>query len=289
MEISQAEWIFTEPREGSSYTPREPFFKRWWREQYQFLASLAYDTADRVVALQGYNARHQVAAGARPETLVTIGNGVDVPRFAALRAPRDWKDRPFRVGFVGRVVPIKDVITFLQAIAIACEEIELQAFILGPTDEDPAYFQECLAQQELLGIQGVAHFQGSESVEAWLPDLDVTVLTSLSESQPLAILEAWAAGIPAVATDVGACREMLEGVEGEDALLGPAGLITPVASPAATAEALVALARDPGRHASMTASGIARVERYYQLEGVFNAYRQQYKEVAALGAKAGSV
>jgi glycosyltransferase involved in cell wall biosynthesis len=62
-----------------------------------------------------------------------------------------------------------------------------------------------------------------------------------------------------------------------------------VASPAATAEALVALARDPGRHASMTASGIARVERYYQLEGVFNAYRQQYKEVAALGAKAGSV
>ncbi|MDB5097163.1 MAG: glycosyl transferase, group 1 [Cyanobacteria bacterium RYN_339] len=282
MEISQAEWIFTEPREGSSYTPREPFFKRWWREQYQFLASLAYDTADRVVALQGYNARHQVAAGARVETLVTIGNGVDVPRFAPLRAPRDWSNRPFRVGFIGRVVPIKDVITFLQAIAVASEEIELEAFILGPTDEDPAYFQECLSQQELLGIEKVAHFKGAVSVEAWLPDLDVTVLTSLSESQPLAILEGWAAGIPSIATDVGACREMIEGVEGEDALLGPAGIITAVASPGATAAAIVALARDPGRHSSMTASGIARVERYYQLEGVFNAYRQLYREVAAM-------
>jgi glycosyltransferase involved in cell wall biosynthesis len=93
------------------------------------------------------------------------------------------------------------------------------------------------------------------------------------------ILEAAAAGVPTIATEVGACREMLEGQPGEDALLGPSGLIVPVASPLVMAEAIAGLARDPERHARMAEAGLARVERFYRQDAVYDTYRALYHEI----------
>ena len=70
------------------------------------------------------------------------------------------------------------------------------------------------------------------------------MLTSFSEGQPLVILEAYACGLPVIATDVGACREMIEGRTEEDRGIGPSGIVTRVATPQETAAALVRLARD---------------------------------------------
>ena len=88
------------------------------------------------------------------------------------------------------------------------------------------------------------------------------------ENQPLVILEASCAGIPVVATDVGACKEMLLGRTGADQALGPSGIITPVASPEITGKSLVRLAQDSALGTAMGRSGIARVERFYRLETV---------------------
>ena len=280
IEIAQAEWIYQEPVLGSVYAPDDPFFKAWWRSQYQFLGRLIYDAADRIVTLNDVNRRYQVEAGAPDEKLVHVPNGIDVDRYAPLRRARDWSDRPFRVGLVGRVVPIKDIKTFLRAIQLARHEVPIEAFVLGPTDEDPAYHAECLELVSLLGLEEAVRFRGKVEVHAHLPSLDLNVLTSVSESQPLVLLEGWAAGVPAVTTNVGACREMCEGRSGADALLGPSGLVTPVASPEATASAIVALARDPDRHAAMARAGIERVERFYREEEVFSAYRELYGALA---------
>jgi glycosyltransferase involved in cell wall biosynthesis len=125
-------------------------------------------------------------------------------------------------------------------------------------------------------------------VDEWLPKLDLHVLTSISESQPLAILEASAFGLPTVSSDVGACREMLEGRPGKDALLGPSGLVTPVASPEATAAAIVTLAGDPRRHAAMALAGRRRVDAFYRIEDFFAAYRRLYGELSGT-ARAGRV
>jgi glycosyltransferase involved in cell wall biosynthesis len=73
---------------------------------------------------------------------------------------------------------------------------------------------------------------------------------------------------------------MLEGKSGEDALLGPSGITTPVASPDAIAAAIVALASDPQRSAQMARAGVQRVERYYRLDHIFAAYRQLYRDLA---------
>lgn len=278
IEIFKARWIYDEP--GGGEGPRG-FFKGWWRRQFRFLGTMSYDLADRIVTLHEPNRQLQLDAGAPAEKLVVVPNGIFPDRYAAARAPRDWSGRPFRVGMIGRVVPIKDVKTFLRAVQLAHREAALEAHVLGPLDEDPAYADECRALVAALGLEGVVTFHGAVDVSKWLPRLDLNVLSSISESQPLVILEAAAAGVPSVATDVGACREMLEGQTGEDAALGPSGLVVPVVSPAALASAIASLAADPARHRALAEAGIRRVERFYRQEAVYDYYRGLYRDLAA--------
>lgn len=283
IEIVQAEWIYQEAPEGSAYAPDDPFFKRWWREQYRFLAQVAYQAADKVVALNEVNRGHQVKAGAPDEKMAIVPNGVPIARYAPLRAARDWHGRPFRVALIGRAVPIKDVKTFIRGVHLANLETPVEAFVLGPLDEDPDYALECTQLVDLLELGDVLTFTGSVDVQEWLPRMDLVALTSVSESQPLVVLEANAAGLPTVCTDVGGCREMLEGRPGEDARLGPSGLVVPVASPDAVAEAIVALARQPERYQALARAAVERVERFYREEVLFEGYRQLYRELAPTG------
>jgi glycosyltransferase involved in cell wall biosynthesis len=108
----------------------------------------------------------------------------------------------------------------------------------------------------------------------------VVVLTSFSEGQPLVMLEAYASGVPVVATDVGACREMIEGRTDEDRRLGPSGFVTRVATPKETASALVKLARDGELRRRMGAAGRKRVTAYYQKRDMLAAYRAVYRAMA---------
>jgi glycosyltransferase involved in cell wall biosynthesis len=115
------------------------------------------------------------------------------------------------------------------------------------------------------------------------PDLDVVVLTSFSEGQPLVILEAHARGVPVITTDVGACRELIEGREADDRAIGPSGFVTRVAAPKETAAALVRLARDPQLRRRLGAAGWRRVAAYYQRRDMLSAYRALYASLGASG------
>ena len=97
-----------------------------------------------------------------------------------------------------------------------------------------------------LSLEDTVEFTGKVKLTDYLGKVDVIALTSISEAQPLVILEAGAAGIPTVATNVGACREMILGREDESEALGPGGAVTPLASPAATARELTRLLTDSG-------------------------------------------
>jgi glycosyltransferase involved in cell wall biosynthesis len=123
-------------------------------------------------------------------------------------------------------------------------------------------------------------FTGKVDARRYYEALDVSVLTSLSEGQPLAVLEAMACGIPVVATDVGSCRELLEGRTPEDRALGPAGLVTRVADPEDTARAILRLARDPELRRAMGEAGRRRVRAYYRLDQVREAYLELYRSLA---------
>jgi glycosyltransferase involved in cell wall biosynthesis len=104
------------------------------------------------------------------------------------------------------------------------------------------------------------------------------MLTSISEALPLVLLEGYAAGIPTVSTDVGSCRELVEGAAPEDRALGPSGLIVPIADPEATAEAAIKLLSNPERWKAAQTAAIARVERFYTQKMMYDSYRNIYKD-----------
>ena len=277
IEIAQAEWIYNERREGYQLTQRHGFFKEWWIEMFRFMARLAYETADSIISITRVNQRYQLQNGADPARMVVVPNGINVARMEGLRPTVVPPRAGLRVGFVGRIVPIKDVKTLIRAVKLAAASIPgLLVQLIGPTDEDPDYFAECRTLVETLGLGNIIEFTGQADVRGYYATMDVMLLTSLSEGQPLVILEANCAGVPAIATDVGACRELLEGGAPADVKLGPSGLLTPVSSPAETATALIALYRDPALRQRMAGAGQERVRRFYREEPLYTYYGALY-------------
>lgn len=138
-----------------------------------------------------------------------------------------------------------------------------------------------------LGLEGRVRFLGFRPVEEVLPGIGVTVLSSISEGLPLALLESFAAGVPAVATDVGSCRELIEGDGEEDRALGTAGAVVSIADPEALAAEIVALLGDEGRWRAARDAAVARVERYYDQAMVLRRYRAVYARALERAAEGG--
>ncbi len=278
-ELWDADWI---PGDEYARLRRSGnFFKDWWARLFLSLEKTAYASADAVVSLFEATRQYQVSHGAAVGRTRVIPNGIDLGLLEAV--PRHPRPDRFHVGLVGRVVPIKDVRVFIAACQILARQAAptpLEVSIIGPGDEDPDYAEQCREMVRLLGLSGNITFTGRVDSRTFYEVLDVVVLTSLSEGQPLVILEALACGIPVVATDVGACRELLEGSTPEDRADGAAGLLTLPADPEGTAAALLRLLREPGLRASMQAAGRRRVARRYRLEQVRESYFDLYRSLA---------
>ncbi|HVK72458.1 MAG TPA: GT4 family glycosyltransferase PelF [Kofleriaceae bacterium] len=252
--------------------------RRVWTHYFKMLSRIAYHRAARLLTLSEVNRARQLADGADPNKIEVVPNGVDPEVWRAEARPVATTSR-LRVGFIGRVVPIKDLVTLIRAIHQVRQRVpEIELWIVGPDDEDRPYAQRCRALVDMLGLGEHIRFLGPQRVAEVYPQLDVVVLTSLSEGQPLVVLEAHAAGLPVVATDVGACRELIEGGSEADRQLGASGIVTRVASPSETAAALVRLAAHPELRLAMGKAGAARIAARYQLRQVVACYDSLYAE-----------
>lgn len=251
-------------------------FKEPWIAFFKKLSFTAYQQSSVVTTLFEANRALQIELKCPPEKIAVIPNGVNVRDFDACLNKKEGG--PVTLGAVLRVVPIKDVKTMLLAFDIvkrAAPEARLK--IMGNCEEDPVYYQECTEFLEELGTRDV-EFLGLVNIKEHLPEVDLLLLSSISEGQPLAILEGMAAGIPYVTTNVGDCRALLEG-EREDDHFGPAGLVVPVMSSEAMAQAILRLIRDPERMRRMGQAGRKRVEAYYGRQDMLDAYRGIYERL----------
>ncbi len=275
IEIAMADWLYQGPE--MSFAPRKVSrdLRDLWIEAFEGFARLTYAAADPVVTLYRGNQRLQLRDGATPARLSIIPNGVDFERYAAV--VRDPAPRAPTVALIGRVVPIKDVKTFIRAVGLLRRSIpDARGEILGPLEEDPAYARECAALIRQLGLDDAITLHGPVTVLDWLARIDVSVLTSISEAQPLTILEAGAAGIPCIATDVGACREMIEADPPDEEPLASGGAVTPIANPAATANAMAALLADQRRWTSASRGMQERVRTRFLKSDCDRAYARLY-------------
>lgn len=277
IEVLMADWIGDQVNSGMELDRAVRDLRDLWVRAFESYGSACYDACDPIIALYGENSNVQRRLGAAPDRLRVIPNGLDAGRFATLPNRRNPAE-PL-VALLGRVVPIKDVKTFIRAAALAHARLPLARFVvLGPIDEDPEYVEECLRVIASLGLQDVVRLVGRVAINDWLPRIDVLVLTSLSEAQPLAILEGGACGIPVVASDVGSCREMIEGDGPHDA---HGGIVTPPFSPDATADAIVTILSDPALRNSMGQAMRERVVQRHDHGEIIRAYRDLYTTLAA--------
>ena len=277
IEMALADWLHDYPTEGLHIDKPARAPRDLWVDTFVAYSHACYEAAGDIVTLYEGNQQFQRQDGAPPEKLRVVPNGIDVETYVAIPRQEDRSTRT--VALIGRVVPIKDVKTFLRACAILNGMLPaLEALIVGPTDEDPAYYEECMNLVRFLKLEHTVRFTGRVKLQEVLGAIDVLVLTSISEAQPLVILEAGASGIPAVATDVGSCRELLLGRSDEHPPLGPAGDVTPLCNPSATAQALARLLTEPDWYARCSRAIRERVRRYYNKTTVDATYRELYEQ-----------
>lgn len=280
IDLSQAEWIKERhnPLDNSMHRSNEQT-RLMWITFFEQLGQTSYASAERITALYEGNRLRQVTDGAPAERTLVIVNGIKLSRFNEAYKLRPTTP-PKIAALVGRVVPIKDIKTFIRAIAVCCsEDPEIQGWIVGPTEEDKEYFHECEMLVKSLNMENNIQFLGMCNVVEIFPQIGVSVLSSISEAQPLVLLEAMACGIPCIATNVGASAEIIHGMTEEDRELGSCGWITDIASPDKIADAIKQTFHPNTAWEKLGDNGRARVIKYYQEETMFEQFGTQYKEL----------
>ncbi|MBW0446153.1 DUF3492 domain-containing protein [bacterium M00.F.Ca.ET.228.01.1.1] len=288
IDLLQGSWI----RDNRGVLERDvssvSYFRELWVRFFEAIGKLAYNAADDIVALYEANRQRQIADGAQPDRTQCIPNGIDVDALEPLIAERKPREHCV-VALIGRVVPIKDIKNFIRAMFIASRTMpDLEAWIVGPEEEDPEYALECRALVENLQLARNVKFLGFQRIADVLPQIDLVAISSISEALPLVVLEGFAAGVPAITTDVGSCRQLIEGSDDEDRALGSAGMVVQIADPAGFAEAVLSMLTDTTRWQAAQKSGLARVRRYYTRAQMIERYRTLYERLAATPDRQGS-
>jgi sugar transferase (PEP-CTERM/EpsH1 system associated) len=204
-----------------------------------------------------------------PDKVVTVVNGIDVEAFgravdkAAGRRALGLPPAGLVVGTVGRLVPVKDHLTLLAAFeTIAAGRQDVHLVVVGDGPERASLE----ARVREARLEGRVWLLGRRRDVADLMGLfDVFVLSSVSEGLPLTIIEAMAAGLPVVATDVGGNSQAVR-----DQVTG---YLVPPSDPAALARAIARLLDDPplrerlaheARHSARTTFDLAVMARRYE-------------------------
>jgi len=288
IEISMADWLYEAQPGGLQIDKPGRSLKDLWVDTYVSYSRACYDACSRIITLYEGNQRSQIEDGAAPEKLAIIPNAIDEEHYSAVRPASG--PRPPTVALIGRVVPIKDLKTFIRAVGILREIVpDLEALILGPTEEDQDYYRDCKTLVSHLALQRTVSFAGKVNLLDYLGRIHAIALTSISEAQPLVILEAGAVGIPTVATDVGACREMILGRRQESPALGPGGAVTPLSNPTATAQELAKLLTDREWYHRCSRAIRTRVSLYYNKTDLNRSYRELYETYRAVPGPALSI
>ena len=271
--------IYTREREEEliKATWVDGIYKNIWIEQFKKMSLLAYGQADMVTSLYAHAKELQIELGCPEEKIRITPNGIRTENLKDLPGKTEEEQGMINAGAVLRVTPIKDVKTMIQAFAFAKQSVpNLKLWIMGPTDEDPEYAQECFDLVEFLKVEDVV-FTGRINVRDYLGRMDFTLLTSISEGQPLTILESYAAHRPVIATDVGNCRELIYGPEDT---FGQAGILTHIMNVEEIAEAMIELATNEKRRTRMGEAGYQRVMAFYKIEQMKDVYTQIYQQFA---------
>jgi sugar transferase (PEP-CTERM/EpsH1 system associated) len=243
--------------------PRQVRAQRWAWRRADHLLSVSSRLAERM----------STTVGVPLSDIRVIRNGVDLTRFASIGEPARehygvGEPDAVVVAAVGRLVPVKDHASLIDAIAILQRRgRKVVAVIAG----DGPLRAELEAQIARLGVAHAVRLLGHRSdVERVLASADVFVQCSVSEGMSNTILEAMASGLPVVATRVGGADEMVR--DGITGALVPAGDATQLA------DALDRLVGSPELRQSFGRAARRRTEDEFSLHGMVQRYQAFYRD-----------
>lgn len=273
MDITIADWA---DRNYKEYNPKNKIsvYKDLWEDTFSLISKITYNYCDEIYSLNYKNNLIQIEEGADKNKVSFIRNGVDLSKFHYTERT-EINPNNIRIGFLGRIVKIKDVKTYIKAAEIVLQSYPSAKFyIAGPTDEDEEYYQSCVDLIDVLNIKNNVLFSGLVKPDEFLQNIDLMILTSLSEAQPLVITEANACGVPCIATDVGGCAEMILG--GAEDNLGSSGLITKSVHPYETAKAIIELIKNNFFYNQCSINGKNRADKFYDEKRFLDDYKNIY-------------
>lgn len=254
-------------------------------DSYHPLTRLALRTTfgltDAVVPVSDEVAKSMRVNRARhSEVLVRrIYNGVAAERLGSsglLRQELGLSDGAPLIGTVAHLHKAKDLPTLLRALHLVQKKGQRITCAIFGRDDGQGRHLRSLAH--VLDLDSSVIFMGyREDVVRLLPELDVFVLSSLHEGLPIALLEAMAAGIPAVVTDAGGNKEAI--------LHEECGLVVPPRDPNGLAGAILDLLKDKNRCDMLGRNARARYEQLFTPGAMANAYLNLYREVLARKGK----
>ncbi|MFO0888499.1 MAG: glycosyltransferase [Isosphaeraceae bacterium] len=248
------------------------------RARGRLLFGLAGRFASRIFCVSEEIAEALASVGGVPrERMAVVPNGIDTDKFATPRS-RGWAREQLGIpgharviGTVGRLNEVKRQDLLIRAfgrVAARCPDSHLMIVGDGPLRGD----LQILVDR--LGLSGRVHFAGHQDhPERFLPTMDLFALTSRSEGMPLAVLEAWAAGLPVVASGVGRLPKVIDD--------GRTGLLFPSGDEVRLESCLIRLLEDSVLSATLGSAGRAEVNARYSLRQMTRTYASQYEELLA--------
>ncbi len=219
--------------------------------------------------------------GIQSSKVVYIPNGTDVEKYSGLRVRREPRrllgdfapPGTVVVGNVARLDKVKDHAGLISAFKILCDQVR-QAHVNcrliiageGPQREE---LESHIAQ---LGLTEMVQLLGNrDDVPDLLAECDVFVLSSIAEGMPVTLLEAMAAKLPVVTTNVGGTASVVEA--------GKTGALVPAGNPQALAEALGVYVTDEKLRHQHGDAGSARVAARFSLGKMVSAYEALYDQL----------
>ena len=203
--------------------------------------------------------------GIRLSKLTVVDNGVDVSQLLSI--PDRVVGEVVIFGAVGRMSAVKNQQLLVRAFALArATHPNIRLRFLGGGVAEVPKLAELAAE---LGVSDVIEFCSfTHDVSQFLSEIDVFVLPSKSEGLPISLLEAIAAGLPSIATDVGGVRNVIEATSG--------GRVCPSDDPEAMSEAMRAMIDDEGRYSATGAARLA-VVTHYSVTRMADDYERLYR------------
>lgn len=274
--------ILTEPRiyalEREKETYSEDFaypqYRQDWSSFFREMSRGIYKHANLVVAPYQGLADSQTELGCPSNKIEIIPKGVSVNEFAYLPAQAPVR-QAFHIGVVARLLPHKDIITLLQAYQQVKQSLpSAHLWVMGGGTLNEPYFRLCHDTVEKLQLADV-RFTGEIPIEDYIGWMNVLVSSSVDTSQPISLLEGMAAGRPIISTDVGNCREMLEGACDD---IGPAGVLVPPGDADKMAKAIILMAKNPKKATEYGDNGKLRAKKKYNITDIAASYRALYDQ-----------